>query len=116
MRCSHYRTVVDQPKLGIRQLSSLHELGAQLVYLTEKTKKTTPKEKAMCLSPCLVMCQCLKLEHRWKKGSLAAVSVEMQSGKKEGAQYRGQLFNTSIDVVRPEKRLVVSLYVNEFLD
>ena len=37
--CSHYRTVVDQPTWGIRQLSSLHELGAQLVNLTEKTKR-----------------------------------------------------------------------------
>ena len=39
LRCSHYRTVVDQPELGMVRLSSLHELDAQLVDLTENTKK-----------------------------------------------------------------------------
>ena len=53
-RCSHYRTVVGQPELGIEQLSSLHELGAQLIYLTRNTKKTIPAGKghAWCLFAC----------------------------------------------------------------
>ena len=31
------------------------------------------------------------------------------------ARHGGKLFNTSIDVVRPEIRLIVSLYVDELL-
>ena len=62
-RCSHYRTVVDQPTWGRRQLSSLHELGAQLIYLTENTKRTTPAGKghAWCLACCFVCLQKLEL-------------------------------------------------------
>ena len=46
-RCSHYRTVVDQPTWGIKQLSSLHKLGAQLVNLTKKPRGPYLQEKDM---------------------------------------------------------------------
>ena len=70
-RCSHYRTVVDQPTWGIRQLSSLHELGAQLVYLTESTKKEEEPNLKHVLLPC-----CMEF--------VTAVCLLSNVGKKEG--------------------------------
>ena len=43
-------------------------------------------------------------------------TVSCKRRENSEAWYSGTLFNTSIDVVRPEIRLIVSLYVNEFLD
>ena len=79
-RCSHYRTVVDQPTWSIRQLSSLHELSAQLVYLTESTKKEEDPNLKHVLSPCcmeFVTAGCLL--QRWKEGRFAtAVSCTLR--------------------------------------
>ena len=64
--------MVDQPKLGIRQLSNLHELGAQLVYLTEKTKKKTYlQEEDMPVAFSHVALPSQSLEHQEKKGGFA---------------------------------------------
>ena len=88
-------------------------MGAQLVYLTEKTKETTPKGKAMSLLPCLIIVSRLSTA-----GKRRFYSVPYGIGEKKVviAPSSGTLFNTSIDFVRPEKRPTVPDYVNEFLD
>ena len=55
------------------------------------------------------------LEQRWKEERFAT-AVSCKFREKGEAWYCGTLFNTSIDSVKPEKRLIVSLYLNEFLD
>ena len=40
---------------------------------------------------------------------------QLQKSKKDEARHSGTLFNTSIDGVKPGKRLIVSLYLNELL-
>ena len=51
-----------------------------------------------------------------KKGVVAAAGYADPSKQKVRAPSSGQLFNTSNDVVKPEIRLVVSLYVDELLN
>ena len=48
-----------------------------------------------------------------KEGGFTAFSNKLR--EKIEARHGGKLFNTSIDQVKLEKRLVVSLYVNELL-
>ena len=39
--------------------------------------------------------------------------MQLQTPREIEARHGGKLFNTSIDVVKPEIRLIVSLYVDE---
>ena len=76
MLYSHYGNVVDQPKLGIGRLSSLHELDAQLIYLTENTEKKEAPNLKHDLVPCHVtsltsVCRSSIVE----KGGLPRLSV-----------------------------------------
>ena len=54
------------------------------------------------------------LEQRWKKEGFDG--VQLQTWEKGEAWYCGTLFNTSIDGVKPEIRLIVSLYLDELPD
>ena len=84
------------------------------------TSPRVPKERGTIPKACPVallhgICDSgLSLEQRWKKESFDG--VQLQTPRKGEAWYCGTLFNTSIDSVKPEKRLIVSLYLNEFLD
>ena len=118
-RCSHYRTVVDQPTWGIRQLSSLHELGAQLVYLTESTKKEEEPNLKHVLSTLLhgiaVTAVCL-LSNVGKKERFATAfsnSCTRQRQRNEAQERRQIVQHSDFDGVRPEIRLIVSLYLDE---
>ena len=56
------------------------------------------------------------LEQYGKKEGFHGVQLQIcKLREKIEARHGGKLFNTSIDVVRPEIRLIVSLYVDELL-
>ena len=60
----------------------------------------------------IVICLSSRVE---KEGGFSQLTVAKITKGNE-ARHSGTLFNTSIDGVKPEKRLIVSLYLNEFLD
>ena len=111
-RCSHYRTVVDQPKLGMNSYQvNVHDL------LTSPKKTKRKEEPHLKVCPVALLHEVsdsgLSLEQRWKKGSFHGLQLQ-RSRKKVEARYSGQQFNQERhDRVKPERRLIVSLYLNE---
>ena len=90
-------------KLGIERLCKSSRIWCATGLPHRKNKETTPKGKAMCLSPCLIMCQCRSLEHRWKK-EVSQLPTAIALIRKIEARHGGQLFNTASDRVRSEKK------------
>ena len=96
--------MVDQPTWGIRQLSSLHELGAQLGYLVEKKGEARNGGQLLNTTTDGV---------RQEKGECFTLRRRIK-GKGE-ARYCGPLFNKRHRRVKRGKRLIASLYVDELL-
>ena len=79
------------PRMGIKRLfTNLHELGAQLGYLTRYQRDHTCRKRTCC---CLLTCVAA-VASTWatlEKGGFAAVSMAVE--KNLSAQYSGPLFN-----------------------
>ena len=106
--------VVGQPELGMDSWQ-VHQLGARLVDLTKKPRRPYLQEKghACCLSCC---CDCdQSLDQSWKmEVSYGCQLRKVKKKLKPGTAAR--CLTLRHDSVKPEKRLILSIYLHEFLD
>ena len=105
------------PEGHVTAFKSSRIMGAQLTYLTRYQRDHTCRKRTCLLPSHMLLCRCSHMSSTRKKEGFHGVQLQIcKLREKIEARHGGKLFNTSIDVVRPEIRLIVSLYVNEFLD
>ena len=98
-------------KWAYNGFANLHELGAQLFWLHQKTKVTTPKGKrhACCLFS-MLLCH-VSLSSKVEKGRF---SSGQRGSREEKVILRPVVQPKTTRRVRPEIRPTVPIYLNEF--